>query len=319
MKLLTDWKKSNKRECELGLYRVAPGAFVCAWIPNTKNQFLMNHIWSLHYYQHALLSIGAGLHLIIRIVKCAKAASNPNYNLYMHRLSVGWFGILMDNSDSQYAGFRNKIPILFGVMLSHFTISRLFNSKLTRLGFSIAYLCLLFGASVFKLLAILLGNYAITMRLWNNRNLPIICWIYCVGTMLLSNYYDGFRFGHISDYLAFLDSYNGLIRWHISFNLTVLKMISFTMDYYWMLQTKERLLSMRNQQMDHKQRVETALEGKDYNIFYYLTYCLYAPLFLSGPIITYNDFVNQVFYSYSSCIAKEARQYLLLLKAWQIC
>lgn len=46
--------------------------------------------------------------------------------------------------------------------------------------------------------------------------------------------------------------------------------------------------------MTEKQRIELPLEIKDYSYIQYLTYILYAPLYLAGPVLTYNDFWRQV-------------------------
>jgi len=45
---------------------------------------------------------------------------------------------------------------------------------------------------------------------------------------------------------------------------------------------------------DYKARVKDSLLEKDYNFFNYLIYLLYVPLYLAGPIITFNDFIYQV-------------------------
>jgi D-alanyl-lipoteichoic acid acyltransferase DltB (MBOAT superfamily) len=44
-----------------------------------------------------------------------------------------------------------------------------------------------------------------------------------------------------------------------------------------------------------KVRIETVRNVSDYNFPSYLTYCLYAPLYMAGPIITFNSFVSQVY------------------------
>lgn len=42
-------------------------------------------------------------------------------------------------------------------------------------------------------------------------------------------------------------------------------------------------------------RVEGPAKYEDYGFLSYLAYALYSPLYLAGPIITFNDFVHQVF------------------------
>ena len=46
--------------------------------------------------------------------------------------------------------------------------------------------------------------------------------------------------------------------------------------------------------MNHKQRTTTPHDLEIYSFTNYLTYVLYPPLFIAGPIMTFNDFMWQV-------------------------
>lgn len=46
--------------------------------------------------------------------------------------------------------------------------------------------------------------------------------------------------------------------------------------------------------VDYRSRVTTSPAEDDYNPLNYLTYCLYPPLYIAGPIVTFNDFMCQV-------------------------
>lgn len=43
-----------------------------------------------------------------------------------------------------------------------------------------------------------------------------------------------------------------------------------------------------------KGRVERSFDAKAYNYINYLTFMLYAPLYMTGPILTFNSFISQV-------------------------
>jgi hypothetical protein len=45
---------------------------------------------------------------------------------------------------------------------------------------------------------------------------------------------------------------------------------------------------------DYRKRVSTSLPEEDYNFVDFVCYCLYPPLYIAGPIITFNDFIWQV-------------------------
>ncbi|CAG8672490.1 8728_t:CDS:2, partial [Paraglomus occultum] len=48
--------------------------------------------------------------------------------------------------------------------------------------------------------------------------------------------------------------------------------------------------------LTEKDRINAPCYKEDYNYIYYLSYILYAPLYLAGPIITYNNFISQLRY-----------------------
>lgn len=100
-------------------------------------------------------------------------------------------------------------------------------------------------------------------------------------------------------------------RWHISFNITMLRLLSFNMDYYWASKStisgEVRMLSFINilfltilvcvqpsNSMTHKQRIATSHPMEVYSFAHFLAYVLYPPLYIAGPIMTFNDFMWQV-------------------------
>ena len=54
--------------------------------------------------------------------------------------------------------------------------------------------------------------------------------------------------------------------------------------------------------MDYRGRVKTSLNPEEYSWINYVAYCLYPPLYIAGPIMTFNDFVHQV-----SCVFVRVR------------
>jgi len=51
---------------------------------------------------------------------------------------------------------------------------------------------------------------------------------------------------------------------------------------------------------NHRKRVSTSLPEEDYSLLNFIAYCLYPPLYIAGPIMTFNDFVWQVSWPISS-------------------
>lgn len=58
------------------------------------------------------------------------------------------------------------------------------------------------------------------------------------------------------------------------------------------LEQKKKLLDPTN--ISERDRIDTPAAMEDYGFFNYLAYVLYSPLYLAGPIITFNDYVHQV-------------------------
>ncbi|KAI9854879.1 MAG: glycerol transporter, partial [Pleopsidium flavum] len=105
--------------------------------------------------------------------------------------------------------------------------------------------------------------------------------------------------GAAGNWGTWLDAYGGLIpRWEILFNITVLRLVSFNLDYYWSLDRRggspieKKQLEPAN--LSERDRVDTAARPEDYSFRNYLAYSLYSPLYLAGPIITFNDYISQL-------------------------
>ncbi|KAJ3390669.1 glycerol transporter [Lobulomyces angularis] len=256
--------------------------------------------------------------------------SNPkldNYKNYYFRLQEGWlFGRMVDNSDAQYAGFRNNIKLLLPVMVLHSLLSNLFKlydleaknqctkaSLSFNLLFALIFLTVLYGTGVIKILIFITFFYGITKTFGYWKMFPIVVWIFAISTLFLNDYYNGYKFENLHKKFYYLDNYNGIQK--------------NCMDYYWMLRRK--LNDVGNNSYDlltfsvptgkkldifeehckkcqecnpkngkfakcAKYRIEDDLNFTEYNYFNYLSYCTYTPLYMAGPIITFNDFICQV-------------------------
>ena len=121
--------------------------------------------------------------------------------------------------------------------------------------FSLVFLAALHGFSMFKIVAILYLNYRLAKQL-PRQYVPAATWIFNVGILFANELSRGYSYETIlSTFLPTptvsekgetprnfghtLDSYGGLIpRWEVLFNFTVLRLISFNMDYYWSLNSR---------------------------------------------------------------------------------
>lgn len=102
------------------------------------------------------------------------------------------------------------------------------------------------GFSALKVLLILFTNYCIATGL-PRKTIPLATWIFNIAILFANEIGDGYQFARIADHISpmathdllhglgvWLDGYSGIMpRWHILFNITVLRLISFNLDYYW--------------------------------------------------------------------------------------
>ncbi|KAI5122746.1 hypothetical protein M0805_009831 [Coniferiporia weirii] len=233
--------------------------------------------------------------------------TNPNYPLFKARLSDGWiFGRKIDNSDAQYRSFRNNLPLLAAIACTFLLLKsiylKLFNrTRVSEHGmllhqlpfifvFSMLFLLGLHGANALKIFFILCLNYTIGKFFKSSKLTPILTWVFNMGVLFAIERNSGYRFSSLSSSLAFLDSMQGAYpRWYIPFNFTMLRLVSFNMDFYWASCT----IVHPESEMNHKQRTTTPHELEVYSFMNYIAYVLYPPLFIAGPIMTFNDFMWQ--------------------------
>lgn len=163
-------------------------------------------------------------------------ASHQNYNKFAPLLSPGWIpGRKVDNSDQQYATFRDNVPYLFIVMTLHPVLRRLFdyvynttpnpssrtlpsnNESPTGLalqsltadgrmnqrisfdvGFSVLFLLALHGFSALKVLLILYINYTLVTRL-KKEFVPAATWIFNIGILFANELGKGYPYSDIAN------------------------------------------------------------------------------------------------------------------------
>ena len=93
------------------------------------------------------------------------------------------------------------------------------------------------------MLIILTINYFIATRFGGSKANPILTWVFNLSILFLNEAFSGYKYGSILPWFAAgegggfghaMDNLGGLVpRWEIHFNITMLRLISYNMDYYW--------------------------------------------------------------------------------------
>ncbi|KAG0165225.1 glycerol transporter [Apophysomyces sp. BC1015] len=76
----------------------------------------------------------------------------------------------------------------------------------------------------------------------------------------------------------------------------MLRLISYNMDYYWQFTQHHDVSDRSEAPLTNKDRITMSRIETDYNYLNFLCYVFYIPLYLCGPIVTFNDFMSQVRY-----------------------
>lgn len=110
--------------------------------------------------------------------------------------------------------------------------------------FALIFNAALHGFSSIKILTILYANFYLAKNIPKHL-LPAATWIFNIGILFANELSRGYPYARIvgsfvpnekANWGVWLDNHGGLIpRWEVLFNFTVMRLISFNMDYCWSL------------------------------------------------------------------------------------
>ncbi|KAJ9490348.1 hypothetical protein VN97_g2930 [Penicillium thymicola] len=188
--------------------------------------------------------------------------------------------------------------------------------------FGLIFIIGLHGVSAFKVLLILYINFRIGKDV-PHTYVPTATWIFNLGILFANELSGGYSLEGIVKVFApghgtsedgatvlvqwgqTLDDLGGLMpRWEVLFKVTVLRLISFNMDYHWSVDYPAAS-PIEKKQLDpatlsDRDRVKIPAEPTAFTFRNYIAYILYSPLYLAGPILTFNDYVSQQRYTAAS-------------------
>ncbi|MCO5557498.1 hypothetical protein L7F22_011063 [Adiantum nelumboides] len=259
-----------------------------------------------------------GLSCVYRWPVGLRSIGNKKGALRGLRLEKFWTH-LNDVSDSQWRNFRQNLPILSLAMallsLTNNTIRRSFSlqgkgTSCVLLAISLIYILYLHGACSLFLLAIAVGNFLLAKVMAGNPAFPALVWMYNLVFLVSNRVYEGYSFSYLGEELAFLDNHRGAQRWHISFNFVMLRMVSFGLDYHWACISRLSTIDWEKHSKScdvcqlgsdcYLKRQEKSLSLSEYSMEFYVSYLFYPPLYIAGPIISFNAFASQLELSQAS-------------------
>jgi len=124
---------------------------------------------------------------------------------------------------------------------------------------------------------------------------PILSWVFALLVLVTCELYSGYK---ISPWLVsedhwlaqFLDANRGDLRWHVYYRITMLKALSFNLDKYWAYNNAP-VFQTNN---DFVRRNVIHLPFSYYTLQSFFVYTSYTPLYIAGPIVSFNNFVTQL-------------------------
>ncbi|KAG1680809.1 hypothetical protein FOA52_008142 [Chlamydomonas sp. UWO 241] len=232
-----------------------------------------------------------------------KFSFHASNSVHLPGLAPGYLfgGRHVDLSDDQWRNFRAGLPLLaaaMGIFLggSH-VVRRLAPSPSARNAYyvaaGLAHLSVCHGWCAMHMVGLLLLHYAAARALAGRKyGLPVFWALACC--LFLAIRASNGRLG-----LALLDSLPaGRLRWHISYNLTLLRVLSFASDLHWARTAKAEEggggTGSTTGQPGTARAAAIHLPLHEYSLANYLAYTLYPPLYIAGPIATFNAFAAQI-------------------------
>lgn len=272
-------------------------------IPNSEKPHLKEPSrWlTLEFFGHYVM-IGQAVYFGLRSVFNISSISHPAYRKYSAFLSPGWIpNRSIDLSDGQYGSFRKNVHYLALLMAVYLAMSyfiRKSNGDITlRCFLGMIFIFLLHGFNIVKLMAIAGVNYLIAKSKYENYRMASL-WAWALIVLFVTEWFE-FPLFPRSLFTGFYP------RWNIVFKITVLRMISFGMDYHWFSQFQSyneggqlhRQSCKRCSEIGECEKFQSQYGCKEHTDFdwpQYLAYLFYPPLYLAGPILTFNSFTSQL-------------------------
>ena len=272
----------------------------------------MDLIEGLLAFLFALHLIYAFGFIIPKIGAEVREICHEHWNCARHiRNSGTYFNYEVDLGDGQWREFRNSLGILaiaaILTCLASFLLrsikrnSPLIWGVMLRLVIGVIVLFVQHGYHSFIVLILSLIGYLLTKLPWKKCT-PAVVWTYALCVLLFK---ESYRLRHLPAFhflIPLFDRrYGGMYGWQLPANFLVLRMISYSMDYYWSDHTlrikkqNDNTTNTTTTTSNSNQSEDTeGLSIEEYGLFHYLAYVLYAPLYMAGPIITYDNFIKSL-------------------------
>ena len=277
---------------------------------NKRNPYPAPSWASPEYILHLTIVVGSMTYMFWTCVDIT--TRYPDKLISAGRYERGW-AILgdrtRDTTDTQWRDFTGNLPLLLIGMGAYVAGSRAVRALLAPSWhpvyyavMNVAFVCVLHGGRVLFLLAILVAHYLLCSFLSGRTRAAVpATWFFTISVLFLNEMYSGYSFPHAFAWLQ--DDFPGLMRWHVTFNMSILRMISYAGDRH-EAASGSPIRAHTAQNCDdclelgaecYTARVMTPRPSHEYrSLVNYLAFILYFPTYFAGPITTFNAFMSHV-------------------------
>ncbi len=151
----------------------------------------------------------------------------------------------------------------------------------------------LFELSTIFPFTVILINYAIGRIFKSSQLTTVVTWTFNLFVLFHSKSSQGYQ-----SVGAYFGDYTGVMPWETYFNITFCRLVSFNIDYREALLAKQKDSSdpVINEEWDENRRRTSIIHNPDtdYGFLSYFAYVTYVPLYIAGPVVTYNAFYSYV-------------------------
>ena len=88
-----------------------------------------------------------------------------------------------------------------------------------------------------------------------------------------------------------------MYRWHLASNFLALRIVSYCMDLHWAYLSPSVVQKVPDSEKavpdSYELLVATARPLPEYGYIQFMSYCMYCPLYMAGPILPYNAYIGQ--------------------------
>ncbi|KAJ9469390.1 hypothetical protein DIPPA_70161 [Diplonema papillatum] len=261
----------------------------------------------------------------------------------------------IDLADTQLRDFRRGLPLLSIALLVFVIFSnivrRCLGPRLLRYYYAAmgsGFVMYAHGGAAFFPICIASAFYAMCCLVKDSSFAWLFVWTYVVCFLFMSDWYSGWYGVQYWCLPSFAVSGHGIYRWHVGWNLASLRLISFGLDWAEASQGKEFSISEKHtrqclqcsQRLAHEEKGDTSsAEHADthsnngtgmcysvrqntprmldeYSFIGFIAYVFYIPLYIAGPITTFNAFASHVTHRQSTFSLRYIFTYAV---RWCIC